>query len=85
LVNLAAAEGHPASVMDMSFANQAMRTHAHELANEVYSVPEVPGSGDRAHEAERDGRGDRRADPRTRKRIWHRGLRELRECVTSHA
>jgi len=45
LVNLAAAEGHPASVMDMSFANQAlsaiyMREHAAELANEVYSVPE---------------------------------------------
>ena len=46
LVNLAAAEGHPASVMDMSFANQAlsavyMRTHAHELENNVYSVPEA--------------------------------------------
>ena len=45
LVNLAAAEGHPAAVMDMSFANQAlsavyMREHAAELANEVYSVPE---------------------------------------------
>ncbi|HSN77717.1 MAG TPA: adenosylhomocysteinase [Anaerolineae bacterium] len=45
LVNLAAAEGHPASVMDMSFANQAlsavyMREHAAELANQVYSVPE---------------------------------------------
>jgi len=45
LVNLAAAEGHPASVMDMSFANQVlsaiyMREHAAELANEVYSVPE---------------------------------------------
>jgi adenosylhomocysteinase len=45
LINLAAAEGHPASVMDMSFANQAMslqylRQHAHELANDVFSVPE---------------------------------------------
>jgi hypothetical protein len=45
LVNLALAEGHPPSVMDMSFANQAlsaiyMRQHAHELANQVYSVPE---------------------------------------------
>jgi len=45
LVNLAAAEGHPASVMDMSFANQAlsavyMREHASELENDVYSVPE---------------------------------------------
>lgn len=45
LVNLAAAEGHPASVMDMSFANQALsveyvaRHHA-ELEKKVYSVPE---------------------------------------------
>ncbi len=45
LVNLAAAEGHPAAVMDMSFANQAlgaeyMVKHAKELKNEVYVVPE---------------------------------------------
>ncbi len=44
LVNLAAAEGHPAAVMDMSFANQALSvaylaTHAHELAKDVYPVP----------------------------------------------
>ncbi len=45
LINLAAAEGHPASVMDMSFANQAlsaeyMLTHSQELGNQVYVVPE---------------------------------------------
>ncbi len=45
LVNLAAAEGHPASVMDMSFANQAlsaefMAKNADKLENRVYSVPE---------------------------------------------
>ncbi|MBI2059044.1 MAG: adenosylhomocysteinase [Nitrospirae bacterium] len=45
LVNLAAAEGHPSSVMDMSFANQAlsaryMAEHAEELAPEVIRVPE---------------------------------------------
>ncbi len=45
LVNLAAAEGHPASVMDMSFANQAlsleyMLKHAGEMENQVYGVPE---------------------------------------------
>jgi adenosylhomocysteinase len=45
LVNLAAAEGHPASVMDMSFANQALSLeyllqHAGELDKKVYSVPE---------------------------------------------
>jgi adenosylhomocysteinase len=45
LINLAAAEGHPASVMDMSFANQAlsleyMTLNADSLENKVYSVPE---------------------------------------------
>ena len=45
LVNLAAAEGHPASVMDMSFANQALSAewiarHAAELEPRVYPVPE---------------------------------------------
>ncbi len=45
LVNLAAAEGHPADVMDMSFANQALaaehmvRDHA-DLERKVYPVPE---------------------------------------------
>ena len=45
LINLAAAEGHPPSVMDMSFANQALavaylvREGAH-LENKVYRVPE---------------------------------------------
>jgi adenosylhomocysteinase len=44
LVNLAAAEGHPAVVMDMSFANQAlcaeyMAKHAKELDRKVYTVP----------------------------------------------
>ncbi len=44
LVNLAAAEGHPSAVMDMSFANQAlsaeyMLLHAKELEHMVYSVP----------------------------------------------
>jgi adenosylhomocysteinase len=44
LVNLAAAEGHPSAVMDMSFANQALSAEYmvknHErLGKEVYSVP----------------------------------------------
>ena len=44
LINLAAAEGHPSAVMDMSFANQAMSVEylaqsAHKLAPEVHSVP----------------------------------------------
>ncbi|MBL7150592.1 adenosylhomocysteinase [Candidatus Microgenomates bacterium] len=44
LVNLAAAEGHPASVMDMSFANQALAAeffvkNKGRLKNKVYSLP----------------------------------------------
>ncbi|OLC60105.1 MAG: adenosylhomocysteinase [Ktedonobacter sp. 13_1_40CM_4_52_4] len=44
LVNLSAAEGHPASVMDMSFANQVlgseyMLAHARELQPRVYTLP----------------------------------------------
>lgn len=46
LINLAAAEGHPASVMDMSFANQALCAEYlvaeyKNLNNEVYTVPEA--------------------------------------------
>ncbi len=48
LVNLAAAEGHPSEVMDMSFANQFMSqirlVNAHKkgikMENEVYDIPE---------------------------------------------
>ncbi len=46
LINLAAAEGHPASVMDMSFANQALSAeyivkHAADLEKNVFTVPEA--------------------------------------------
>jgi adenosylhomocysteinase len=46
LVNLGAAEGHPAAVMDMSFANQALSAeyvakHHAELVPQVYTVPEA--------------------------------------------
>lgn len=45
LINLAAAEGHPSSVMDMSFANQSLSIEymvksKRELENDVYPVPE---------------------------------------------
>lgn len=45
LINLASAEGHPSSVMDMSFANQAlsaeyMRKNSKKLKKNVYAVPE---------------------------------------------
>jgi adenosylhomocysteinase len=44
LINLAAAEGHPASVMDMSFANQALAaeyvvTTANKLSKDVHRIP----------------------------------------------
>jgi adenosylhomocysteinase len=46
LINLAAAEGHPASVMDMSFANQALSAeymvkNAAKMEKKVYSVPDL--------------------------------------------
>ncbi|MGI8784715.1 MAG: adenosylhomocysteinase [Acidobacteriota bacterium] len=46
LINLTSAEGHPASVMDMSFANQALSVehlvkNRKDLKNEVYPVPEA--------------------------------------------
>jgi len=46
LINLASAEGHPASVMDMSFANQALSVehlikHSSEMEKQVYGVPEA--------------------------------------------
>ena len=45
LINLAAAEGHPASVMDMSFANQALAAgylvrEGRSLEHRVYRVPQ---------------------------------------------
>ncbi len=44
LINLASAEGHPSSVMDMSFANQALAaeylvSHSKKLEKKVYAVP----------------------------------------------
>jgi adenosylhomocysteinase len=44
LINLSAAEGHPAMVMDMSFANQALASeyviqHQGEFEHKVYDVP----------------------------------------------
>jgi adenosylhomocysteinase len=46
LINLTAAEGHPASVMDMSFANQALSAeymvkNIDQLGKKVYTVPDA--------------------------------------------
>ena len=69
LVNLAAAEGHPALVMDMSFANQALAAeyavqNAGTLERKVYVVPDEIDKRDRAAEARDDGRRDRHAHGR---------------------
>ena len=67
LINLAAAEGHPAMVMDMSFANQALSVlhlvkNAAKLDKTVYSGPQGDRRGDRPAQAGHDGRPDRQAD-----------------------
>ena len=61
LVNISAAEGHPAIVMDMSFANQALATeyavqNAASLEKKVYPVPTDDRRGDRPAQARDDGR-----------------------------
>jgi len=60
LVNLAAAEGHPASVMDMSFANQALSVewvarNAEGLEPKVYGVPAANGDPDTSAPSEPSG------------------------------
>ena len=67
LVNLAAAEGHPALVMDMSFANQALAAeyavqNAATLERKVYPVPRGDRPRDRPPQARDDGHRDRPAD-----------------------
>ena len=71
LINLAAAEGHPASVMDMSFANQALSAeymvkNADKLEKKVYSRAGGDRPRDRPPEAGGDGRDDRCPDRRNR-------------------
>ncbi len=66
LVNLAAAEGHPAAVMDMSFANQALAAehlvkNAAELGAAVHGVPAELDADVARLEALLDGRRDRPA------------------------
>ena len=66
LINLAAAEGHPAAVMDMSFANQALAAeymikHSKELKNSGLCRPRAPRPADRQAEARFDGLPDRQA------------------------
>ncbi len=67
LINLAAAEGHPSSVMDMSFANQAlcsewMVKNHDALEKKVYDRSPAHRSGDRPAQAQEPRREDRHAD-----------------------
>ena len=69
LVNLAAAEGHPALVMDMSFANQALGIEYAVAARQRARAEGLSGAGrdrqgDRAPQARDDGRRDRHAHRR---------------------
>ena len=69
LVNLAAAEGHPSAVMDMSFANQAlaaeyMLKHGSELERQVYTCPKRSTRRSPRLKLHGDGRRNRRADRR---------------------
>ena len=69
LINLAAAEGHPAIVMDMSFANQALSAEYMVKHGKTPGEEGVRGAarhrpGDRAAQARIDGRPDRRAHAR---------------------
>ena len=66
LVNLSAAEGHPALVMDMSFANQALSAeyavqNAAELERKVYPVPDEIDKEIARLKLDDDGRRDRQA------------------------
>ena len=78
LVNLSAAEGHPALVMDMSFANQALAAEyavaarGDARAEGLSVVPDGDRRRDRAAEARDDGRRDRQA---------HRGAGEVPRLV----
>ena len=68
LINLAAAEGHPASVMDMSFANQALsaeyivNNHKSMLEASVYPVPREIDAEIARLKLAGDGRRHRHAD-----------------------
>ena len=80
LINLAAAEGHPASVMDMSFATQALAAeylvqHEGKLENKVYIIPAELDQEIALPEAARDGHRDRRPDRRSRRSTWPPGNR----------
>ena len=84
LINLAAAEGHPASVMDMSFANQALSVeylvkNKGTLAPGVHLLPAEVDHGDREPQAARARYHDRHADGRATRIHLELGNRNLKK------
>ena len=72
LINLAAAHGHPASVMDMSFAAQALATEwsitqKGKLDNKVYNVPKAVDQWVAVAQAPDDGRSPSTPSPTSRR------------------
>ncbi len=85
LINLAAAEGHPASVMDMSFANQALSAeymvkNAKDLKNAGLFRPGAPRPADRQTEAGFHGRAHRQADARAGALLGVMGRRHVEQA-----
>ncbi len=85
LINLAAAEGHPSSVMDMSFANQAlcaeyMVKNFKKLEKKVYSVPDYIDKMI-ALSSSRQWESRSTHSLQTRKNIWRAGNWERREFI----
>ena len=93
LINLAAAEGHPAAVMDMSFANQALACeflvkNARTLSNRCARCAGRGRSGDRTTEVTLDGRYYRQHDEgagRVPELVAGRNVADsrLRPCLTA--
>ena len=82
LINLAAAEGHPASVMDMSFANQALAAEliaqrAQDAEQGGAPAAGVGGPGDRPAQAPEHGHQRSTRSRRSRWSTWPAGMREL--------
>ena len=88
LVNLSAAEGHPALVMDMSFANQALSAeyaiqNAAELERKVYPVPEEIDKEIARASSWRPWASTSTRSRRSRRSTWPRGTKEPRSTKTS--
>ena len=80
LVNISAAEGHPAIVMDMSFANQALSTeyavqHAAHAREEGLSGAARDRRGDRPAQARARWASRSTRSPRSRRSTWPRGTK----------